>query len=135
MTKTSLIFCLSTPSFGPHWSGRLLALWLRLAHWRLSWQTFGLLNVVLRKLAHVTEYGILALLLYAGADSGEQSGWQPRRAALCIAAAFAYSLSDELHQRFAPGRHASIFDCGIDSFGASLAMLAPYLKSKSWRGG
>jgi len=65
--------------------------------------------------------------------AGSKAAGNP--AALCIAAAFAYSLSDELHQRFVPGRHASIFDCGIDSFGASLAMLAPYLKSKSWRGG
>ena len=112
----------------------MLALGLRLAHGHVPWQTFELLNVALRKLAHVTEYGVLALLLYASVSSGEQKGWQPRRAALCIAAAMVYSLSDELHQGFAPGRHASIFDCGIDSFGASLAMLAPYLKSKLWPG-
>jgi len=129
-----LIFWLSTPSFGPHWSGRLLALGLRLVHLRLSPQAFELLNVMLRKLAHVTEYGIFALLLYTRAGSDEQRLWRPRHAALCIAAAFAYSLSDELHQRFAPGRHASIFDCGIDSLGASIAMLAPYLNSKPWRG-
>jgi len=134
MAWASFIFCLSMPTFGPHRSGRLLVLGLRPAYWRLSWRTFGLLHIVLRKLAHVTEYAILALLLNAGAGDGEQMGWRPRRAALRIAAASAYSLSDELHQRFAPGRHCSILDFGIDTFGASLAMLAPYLKSKPWRG-
>jgi len=127
-----LIFWLSTPAFGSHWSEGLLALGLRRSHLRLSSHALELLNFMLRKLAHVTEYGIFALLLYAGAG-GDQRRWQPRHAALCIVAAFSYSLSDELHQRFAPGRHASICDCGIDSLGASIAMLAPYLRIKPWR--
>jgi VanZ family protein len=38
-------------------------------------------------------------------------------------AAAAYSLTDEFHQLFVPGRHASIADCAIDSTGAALAVL------------
>jgi hypothetical protein len=31
---------------------------------------------------------------------------------------------DEYHQSFVPGRHASFADCGIDSIGAALGILA-----------
>ncbi len=118
-----LIFYLSTKTFGPGLSRGLLAWALHLLKLGLAPHALLLLDTVLRKLAHLAEYGIFALLLY-GLPGGQSScRWHPRRAALCILAAAAYSLTDEFHQLFVPGRHASLLDCGLDIFGASLAML------------
>ena len=81
----------------------LLAWALQLLHVRLSPHAFGLLHGCLRKLAHLTEYGIFALLLYGPPDEVGRSLWRPRRAALCILAALAYSLTDEFHPPIVPG--------------------------------
>ncbi len=37
-----------------------------------------------------------------------------------------YSLTDEFHQTMVPGRGPSLRDCGIDTFGAALGILALY---------
>jgi VanZ family protein len=37
-----------------------------------------------------------------------------------------FSLTDEYHQSFVPGRTASIKDCGLDTFGALLGMVLLY---------
>jgi VanZ family protein len=94
-------------------------------------QTFDLLHLMLRKLAHVTEYAIFALLLYSLPVEKAQAPWRPRRAALCILGAALYSLTDEFHQSFVPGRHASLLDCGLDTLGAALAMLVPYFQGRT----
>jgi VanZ family protein len=134
-----LIFQLSSQTFGPDFSQRLLAWALGLLHIHLAPRTFGLLHVSLRKLAHVIEYGIFALLLYGLAGENRRSLWRPKRAAFCILGAAAYSLTDEFHQLFVPGRHPSLFDCGLDTIGAALAMLVPYTTRPlaargQWRG-
>jgi len=127
-----LIFYLSTQSFGPDFSQRLLAWALHLANLHVSPPAFFLLDRVIRKLAHVTEYGIFALLLYGLPVGKNQNLWRPRRVALCILAVAVYSLTDEFHQLFVPGRHASLIDCGLDTFGATLAMLVPYAAKLIW---
>jgi VanZ family protein len=40
----------------------------------------------------------------------------------CVFIAAAYSLTDEFHQMFVPGRHASLMDCGVDTTGAAIAV-------------
>jgi VanZ family protein len=129
----ALIFFLSTRTFSPGFSEGLLCWMLHLLRLQVSSGTFHILHALLRKLAHLTEYAIFALLLYGVPYKKRQGLWQPRRAVICIAIATAYSLTDEFHQLFVPGRHASLNDCGLDTIGATLAMLVPYsrlLKSK-----
>ena len=121
-----LIFFLSTRTFSPDFSQGLLGWALASLHIQVSLGTFNHLHMLLRKSAHLTEYAIFALLLY-GFPHGRHPGvWQARRAVMCIAIAAAYSLTDEFHQLFVPGRHGSLSDCGIDTIGATLAMLVPY---------
>jgi VanZ family protein len=122
----ALIFCLSTRTFSPSFSRGLLVWMLHLLHLQVSAGTFNLLHALLRKLAHLIEYAMFALLLYGFPDDKRLGLWRPRRAVICIAIAAAYSLTDEFHQSFVPGRHASLRDCGLDTMGASLAMLVPY---------
>ena len=126
----ALIFYLSTRTFGPAFSRALLAWTFRILHFHVSWRTFSLLHALVRKLAHLIEYAVFALLLYGPPGEKSRGLWRPRRAVLCILGAAAYSLMDEFHQWLVPGRHASLLDCGLDTLGAALAMLVPYTQEK-----
>jgi VanZ family protein len=129
------IFWFSTGTFTPRFTAVLLGHILRFLHISVSPVTFSLLHAVSRKLAHIVEYGLFALLLYGPPGQAGRRYWRPRRAIVCILAAAAYSLTDEFHQLFVPGRHASIIDCGLDTTGAALAMLLPYTRDRLcfWR--
>jgi VanZ family protein len=123
-----LIFSLSSRTFGSNFTQVLLAEALRILHIHVSWRTFELVHMLFRKLAHMTEYGILALFVYGPPDQKGLVFWRPRRALIAVLIAAAYSLTDEFHQFFVPGRTASLLDCGLDTVGASLAMLVPYFQ-------
>jgi len=73
----------------------------------------GAWDTVLRKGAHITEYAILGALLYRALG----------REALALAIGIAYAATDELHQHFVRGRHASPIDVGIDAVGLALGMI------------
>jgi len=73
-------------------------------------------DTLLRKLAHITIFGVLWLTLARAAR------W--RRPILVTVIALAYAISDELHQSFVEGRHGSPVDVAIDALGIGLAVLA-----------
>jgi len=73
----------------------------------------GVWDTVLRKGAHVTEYAILGALLYRALE----------REVPALAAGIAYAATDEFHQHFVRGRHASPIDVGIDAVGVALGMI------------
>jgi VanZ family protein len=78
-------------------------------------------HLVLRKLAHLAEYAVLAVLWFKALHRA--GGRTPRAAAwmalsICLACAFA----DETHQSTLPSRQGSARDFVIDAFGAT-AML------------
>jgi VanZ family protein len=77
----------------------------------------GTWDLVLRKCAHMTEYAILAVLLARAT----------RRPVPAFVLAVLYAASDELHQHFVRGRHASPVDVAIDAVGA-LAGLVLYAR-------
>ena len=72
------------------------------------WAGLELADHVLRKLAHVAEYAMFALLFY-----GPREGTEPA-AARRMPAAFVYVLIDDYHQIWVLGRHTSWVDCGFD---------------------
>jgi VanZ family protein len=72
----------------------------------LSW------DYPLRKAAHMTEYAILAALLLRATSSYR---W-------AFALAVAYACTDEVHQHFVRGRHASPIDVTIDAVGAAVGL-------------
>jgi len=70
-------------------------------------------DLVLRKLAHLTEYAILgALLVRALARSG-----------LAILLGGLYAFSDEVHQHFVRGRHGAWYDVLLDTVGVAIGVL------------
>jgi VanZ family protein len=94
-------------------------LWLRPT---ISPEAIATIHLVLRKLGHVTEYAILAALLWR-ALRGTFAALSRRTISICtfgVAAAFA--ASDEFHQTFVPSRTATIHDVFIDFAGIALAV-------------
>lgn len=75
------------------------------------------MHMTLRKLAHFVEYLVLSVLLYRALSSGRR--WDLRAAGMAIAIAGLYSVGDEFHQWFVPGRTAAATDCLIDVSGAA----------------
>ncbi|HEY1318422.1 MAG TPA: VanZ family protein [Gaiella sp.] len=73
----------------------------------------GTWDLVLRKLAHVSEYALLGLLLARAV----------RRPALAVVLAACYAVTDEIHQTFVEGRHGAPLDVAIDTAGALVGVL------------
>jgi VanZ family protein len=102
---------------------RLLTVWLPVVVWAAVIFTFssipslstglGTWDTILRKGAHLTEYAVLGGLLYRALG----------RKALALAVGIAYAATDELHQYFVRGRHASPVDVAIDAVGIAVGML------------
>jgi VanZ family protein len=130
----TLIFDLSTRGFGGSFTEWLLRFLLNSLHITVSAAHFEIIHHLFRKLAHMTEYAILAMLLYGSAAEGNPFRWRGRRALWCIVIAGLYSLTDEFHQSFVPGRGPSLIDCGIDTTGATAGILIYYLRHRLFPG-
>jgi VanZ family protein len=128
-----LIFYFSTRRFGPDFSDSLLTRVLAFLQLSVSSKTFAILSARLRKTVHVIEYGVLAVSLYGACADRDPFRWRQRRALWCIFIAAAYSLTDEFHQAFVPGRNASLADYGIDAIGAAIAVALLYLGPQALR--
>jgi VanZ family protein len=122
----ALIFTLSTETYGGSFSALLLRDFLDLIHVTVSVPTFNLLHHLLRKSAHFTEYAIFSMLLYHCLLGSNRTTWRLAPAAWSVIIAGTYSLTDEFHQIFVPGRGASLWDCGIDTVGATAGILLIY---------
>jgi VanZ family protein len=75
---------------------------------------FGVWDTLLRKGAHLTEYAVLGVLLMRAVG----------RELPAFALGIAYAATDEIHQHFVRGRHASPFDTAFDACGLALGFLA-----------
>ena len=116
--------------FGSSFTQWVLSQILSLFQVHVSPGTLDFLNFLMRKLAHLTEYAVLAQLLYVSLLKGGELEWQPRAAFWSAVIAGAYSLTDEFHQLFVPNRTASLVDCAIDTTGAVLGLLLVYLVAR-----
>ena len=79
-------------------------------------------ELVLRKLAHVTEYAVLAALLCRAL----------RRVVPAVVLAALYAVSDEVHQTFVDGRLGTPRDVAIDVVGIVVGVVA---WRRPWRAG
>ena len=76
---------------------------------------------LVRKVAHMVEYGILSVLLYIWI--GQWSMSFLRRWGTAFGAATVYAATDEIHQLFVVGRAGRFTDVCIDGLGACLGIL------------
>ena len=81
----------------------------------LRWDFF------LRKIAHMVEFGILALLLIRAIRRSWPTMSEARAVFVSAALAVGYAMLDEFHQMFVPGRGPSPKDVLIDACGIIIA--------------
>jgi VanZ family protein len=103
-------------------SSRAVSLWLPVLAWAAVIFAFssipslgtglGVWDTILRKGAHMTEYAILGLLLLRALG----------RELPAFALGIAYAVTDEIHQHFIRGRHASPVDVLIDTAGVAIGV-------------
>lgn len=77
---------------------------------------FGIWDLILRKIAHIAEYFILAYLLYR-AFKGSFNLTSFYLILWPFILSFLYAISDEIHQAYIPSRNASPADVFIDTLG------------------
>ena len=82
-----------------------------------------LIDMFLRKAAHVTEYFVLSLLLFRALRGGSAASWNWRWSFFSLGVVVFWAAIDELHQSFVPARTASIIDVCIDVAGGILAQV------------
>ncbi len=79
------------------------------------------LDVLIKKLGHMTEYAVLfALAWWAWRDDHDVASWRAFLLAFGVAAL--YAISDEAHQYFVPGRNSQPLDVGFDVLGSVLSL-------------
>ena len=104
-------------------TSRALSLWLPVVVWAALIFTLssipslgtglGTWDTVLRKAGHMTEFAILGALLLRALG----------RELPAFVAGVAYAITDEVHQHFVEGRHASAFDVTLDAVGVAIGIL------------
>lgn len=115
------IFVGSTDLMSSQHTSRFLVPFL---HWidpNISDATIASIQLLVRKGAHLTEYAILAALLYRAFRQGHEH--LSRTAGLVFIIAAISAALDEFHQSFVPTRTASSYDVVIDVAGALAGVL------------
>lgn len=93
-------------------SGSLVDEFFRLLHIRLS-------EHFVRKAAHFTEYAVLGALTL----NAFRVNFERPHTLTALAVCAVYSMSDEFHQRFVPGRACRLADVLIDTSGAAAGII------------
>ncbi len=127
-----LISLFSTRYFSGDETARII---IPLLHWalpRASPRMLRLMHVGIRKMAHVTEFGLFSITVFHGIR-GRRFGWRFSWALATLAIAVTYAGVDEWHQSFVPLRDARVRDVMIDALGAvsAQALVWCYAKWKS----
>ncbi|MBI5102554.1 MAG: VanZ family protein [Nitrospirae bacterium] len=116
------IFWMSTGAFSSERTslviGPLLSFFLPM----LSTEETNIIQGVIRKLAHMSEYFILGMLLFRAFRGGVAGLSLGRCVLYSFSAAVLYAASDEYHQSFVSGRTASVADVLFDASGAFIAV-------------
>jgi len=116
-----VIFIFSTDAFASSETSRVITPALQLLFPWFSNYQLEFWHAVLRKLSHIAEYFVLAVLTYRVLRQYKSDLTQAKLRTLSFAV-FAGAF-DELHQRFTLFRTASPVDIGYDCLGAVVALL------------
>ena len=117
----SFIFWMSTGMFSADNTYSFFAPLLRFLVPSISPKEIVIFHVILRKLAHVTEYFVSGLLLFRAFRNGSDKNQEWNWAFFSLLVVVLIAASDELHQTFVLNRTASLIDVGIDIFGGLFA--------------
>ena len=135
----ALIFLASSDSSSYQHSSHLLE---PILHWlfpHLVQTRIDAIHYIFRKCGHLSEYAVLALLLWRAVGNTRrqpaearprqsvQSSWKWNEAGLAILLVFLSAALDEFHQSFVPERTPLISDIFIDTCGGAAAILTLWL--------
>ena len=110
---------------------KMISLWLPVIFWAGVIFTFSnfptivtvdfyLGDFILKKTAHLVEYGLFATLIYRALINSNIA--KDKAMKYAVLASFLYGVSDEFHQSFVSGRTATLRDILIDTTGAVIAI-------------
>jgi VanZ family protein len=94
----------------------------------------SLLDLLLKKGAHLTEYAVLAVLVHHALGPALLPG-ERSRVGLAWGITLLYAVTDEIHQAFVPGRTAAATDVAIDGLGALLGLCLRWTLEQWWSRG
>jgi len=145
----AVIFSASADKSSGQHSSRIIAPIVRFFVPNISQKNLDTIVHSVRKTAHMTEYAVLALLLFralanVGRDAcraeaserrpvpAEPPSFPVRAAAIAFALSALYAVTDEFHQTFVPSREGQITDVLIDALGSAAGLFALWLVGR-WR--
>lgn len=115
-------------------TSRIIGPLLRWLNPNITDQTIHDIQAFIRKSGHVSEYAVLAVLLWRArrqfGSIGGESNWKEFGYILVVCAL--YASSDEIHQIFVPSRGASPVDVLIDTGGACAGLFLLW-SFRRWR--
>jgi VanZ family protein len=117
-----LIFAGSTDLLSAAQTSRFVVPFLLWFGPQISLATITSIHFALRELGHLTEYAVLAALLWCALRSTLILMRSTAIAGLVFFASAVFAASDELHQSFIPSRAASVTDLMIDICGTAIAL-------------
>jgi VanZ family protein len=121
----SLIFIGSADSASVNRSSRFIEPLVRWFFPALSDAAVGTCVLVARKCAHLTEYGLCAILIWRALrqhTAKDRRPWNWREPKWALLIIFGYACTDEIHQCFVPGRGPSLHDVLLDTLGGAIGL-------------
>lgn len=131
----AVIFTFSGDAGSTRHTSRFIGPLLRWLNPNISDGSVERIQFVIRKTAHATEYGVLALLVWRALRQprrGDRRPWNRRQAGLAFAVAAVFAMSDEWHQSFVRDRQGQFVDVALDCAGAAAALGALWTFGR-WR--
>jgi VanZ family protein len=122
----TLIFSASSDSHSSQHSSYFVEPLLRWLFPKMSPDGIEGIHLVIRKCGHLTEYAILAVLLWRALHLSKSNlpTWSWPKVGGTLLLVFLYGASDEFHQSFVPTRTARVSDVFIDTAGGAIGLLA-----------
>jgi VanZ family protein len=126
----ALIFSASSDSHSSEHTSRIIE---PLLHWlfpQMSREHIEDIHLVIRKCAHLSEYALLAFLIWRAVRKPQKNDprpWNWQEAGFALSMVFLYAASDEFHQIFVPTRTARVTDVLIDTSGGAVALVLIWL--------
>ena len=123
LTWLCVIFVGSTDLMSAEQTSRFLVPFLRWLKPDISTEALAQVHFFVRKLGHISEYAVLAVLLWRAFRSG--TNLQMKLPILFVAAWIlcgVFAATDEFHQSFVSSRTASLDDVLIDIVGAMIGL-------------
>ena len=129
----AIIFLGSTDMLSAEHTSRFLVPFLRWIDPQISLAALNAIQFGIRKLGHLTEYAILAMLLWRALRGTLRSARNLGIASMVFMVSAVFAASDEFHQSFIPSRTASSRDVMIDICGTLVGLTICWIFGRARR--